>query len=103
MIKNDEVKTKLKKYIISRETHPEIPSTLDGEILVREFRRPDGRLLGVSTVSIDGFLNLPDEINVGKKRRDRPEFTFEEMIDCDPQNKQGWNEVLRKWHREGLI
>jgi len=103
MVSERDLVTKLAKYIISREAYPEIPPSLDGEILLEEDRTEDGRLRGVISVSVEAFLDLPDVANPGKKRRDRPRFTYEEMVACDPEDTQGYKKYLDKWRAEGLI
>jgi len=97
-----DVRTKLARHVISRATHPDVPDSLDGEVLLEEHRGPRGELLGVVSVSVAALLDLPDLSDDARKRerRDRAAFTYEEMVACDPKDKQGYNKYFEKWKEE---
>jgi len=123
-ITKEVVQTKLAKYIISRKTHPHLPPTLDGELLLEEDRDEDGNLKGVITISIDDFLNLLDCKNpntsrlAGMAAEERvkkakelgiqtiaalPALTYNNLRAFDPEDILGYKKYLDKWHHEGLI
>lgn len=104
---NVDVRRALAKHIISRETHPHIPSELDGEILLEE-HVVEGVVLGYITVSIENLVKILDmrdnaslRANVdvdfkGVKRnlRDLSASEFEEFT--------GYKKYLDKWRAEGI-
>jgi len=109
MVTADEVKAKLAKYVINRKSHPHIPPTLDGEILLEEHRDEKGRLRGVITVSAENLANIlsmrddptlrPDEIiesgpYEGKNVRDLTASEFEDFT--------SHKKYLDAWRAEGI-
>lgn len=60
-MRKEDVLVKLKDRIIGRDTHPHLPRSLDGEILLEEHRGPAGELLGIVTVTVDRLAGLNHE------------------------------------------
>lgn len=114
MIDEKTIRQKLSKYIITRKTHPHLPKTLDGEILLEERKAPDGTLAGVITAPIDSLLNLKvtekgNQLRAKNNKQkvnkfsELEELTYETLTEADPDDENGWKKYFTKWHKEGLI
>jgi len=114
VITEEDVKNKLKKYVISSTSHPHLPRSLDGEILLEERRDQSGTLIAIISSTIDNFLNLPvtekgNDLRESRgksrveKKKDLEELTYETLIESDPDDVQGWKKYFDKWKAEGLI
>jgi len=75
---SETIKTKLQKYIIDRAKYPNIPSNLDGEILLEQFE------YGVITIDVESFTELLPQI--------KP----------DANDKMGYKKYIEKWKKEGI-
>jgi hypothetical protein len=99
---------KLKRYIISRDNYPDVPSSLDGEILL-EKHVVDGQVLGWITVSLEDLARIiamrdnpilrPDVAIAegrfkGRNLRTLTRDEFEELT--------GYKKYFDRWRREGI-
>jgi hypothetical protein len=100
---------KLKRYIISRDKYPDVPSSLDGEILLEEVRDAAGNILGWITVSSEALeqilrmrdnptlrpnVTIPDGKYKGRNLRTLTRDEFEELM--------GYKKYFDRWRREGI-
>jgi len=109
-ITEEELKTKLKDYIITRAKYPHIHPSLDGEILLEEHRDEIGNLKGVITIrpeELAGILNMRDDpslrpdivIEMGKfKGRRLRDLTADEF-----EENSGHKKYLDRWRADGII
>jgi len=82
----DKVKERLKKYIINPTDYPDIPRSLDGEILLEEF--PHGWV----TISVEGFVELfKAEFDAGPV-----------VLERIKAKSAGWAKIAQKWIDEGI-
>jgi hypothetical protein len=100
---------RLRKYIITRDRYPNVPSSLDGEILLEEVRDANGNILGWITVSPEALEQIlrmrdnpmlrPDVVIAegrfkGRNLRTLTRDEFEELT--------GYKKYFDRWRREGI-
>lgn len=100
MITREDLETKLAKHIISRTSHPHIPASLEGELLLEEDRDEGGDLKGVVSITIENLLN----VNVaGKRLAEIPALEYAALKAFDPKNESGHHKYWDRWKAEGII
>jgi len=104
-IKAYQIRRILKQLIINKRNYPNVPRTLDGEIFLDEVKDVSGNTVGILTVSINNFLNLPDkrEEYKGKKLKDLDKLTYNNLIAMDPEDTMGYHKYFKQWKKQGII
>jgi len=105
MIKAYQVRRILEQLIIDKRKYHKYPRSLDGEIFLQEVKNEKGELIGIITISVDNFLNLPDKrpTHKGKKLKHLDELTYDNLIAMDPKDTMGYHKYFKQWKRKGII
>jgi len=108
MVTVEELKIKLKEYIINREKYPEVPRTLDGEVILEKVYL-NGIFFGVISIT---FENLAATINMRDDPSLRPDYVIEgtefagrhvrDLTASEFEKLTGHRKYFENWRKKGI-